>query len=524
MPDMPASPTTIRDFLRQLERREFTSISPIVEQHLVALLQLPNVKYQRIVNPALSLLRLDADIAVALERASASHGGLTDAEVQRALPALDRPLVHALLRRTILGDIGVELLLNPVRHFLLRKYTDNGSGAIRPWLKTVVSLACQLSNNEYVYWYSDWELSRVEQLARAMKLGEIADAELEIASCVLAMYVDVASVVEQCVHPDAVIAALPEEMVVQVRNAALERQFAAEIPTVGVSADEVSHAVREQYEQFPYPRWISMDFGPARELGEAVSRWIGAPFEARRNAGHKLRAFVPGCGTGIHPLALANALRNCDVLAMDLSRASLAYAMRKSREYGMTNVRFVHGDLLSLDPQEHHFDVIEVDGVLHHMRDVKAALKRMADFLEPGGLMEVGIYSRQRTQRMGAARRLRETFGSGKSAATLREFRRKAVQEFLGTSEAPFLEYNDFHTLSGVRDLLFHAHETMFSLEEIKAMLDDAGLRFVGFTNVPKRIREEFDSKYPGSREDLQAWIRFAGHAPMFYSFWVEKP
>jgi hypothetical protein len=93
----------------------------------------------------------------------------------------------------------------------------------------------------------------------------------------------------------------------------------------------------------------------------------------------------------------------------------------------------------------------------------------------------------------------------------------------LGTPEAPVLEYDDFHTLSGVRDLLFHAHEAEFSLEEIKAMLDEAELRFVGFTSVPKSVREEFDSKYPGSREDLQAWIRFAGHAPCLFTFWVEK-
>lgn len=525
MTDVATSPdNSVRRFLRELERCEFTSATPVVEQQLTSFLHLPDIDSQELVRPALSLLRLDSEIAAALERASESRGKMSDVEVLRVLPALDRPLVHALLRRTIVGDLGIELLLNPVRRFLLHCYMDNGPGAIRPWCRTVVSLACQLSNNEYVYWHSDGELSGVEQLTRAVQSGEITGTDLEVAYSVLAMYEDVAGLVEHCVNRDAVLAALPEELLVQVRNAALEQEIATQLPTFGMSVDEVSHAVREQYEQFPYPRWISMDFGPARELGEAVRRWIDAPFQPRRTGEHQLLAFVPGCGTGRHPLMLATALRNCDVLAMDLSRASLAYGVRKAQEYGIDNVRFVHGDLLAFDCREHRFDVIEAVGVLHLMRDVKAALKRMAELLNPGGLMEVGLYSRQRTQRTGAARQLRETFGSGKAAKTLREYRRRAVQGFLGTPEASFLQYYDFHTLSGVRDLLFHVHEAELSLEEIKVMIDDAGLRFLGFTDVSKRVRDEFDSKYPGSREDLQAWIRFAGHAPNLYTFWVEKP
>ena len=68
------------------------------------------------------------------------------------------------------------------------------------------------------------------------------------------------------------------------------------------------------------------------------------------------KVLVPGCGTGYHPLILARRHPEADVLAVDLSRTSLAYAIRKQEELKITNVRFCQADLLCLGELSDRFE------------------------------------------------------------------------------------------------------------------------------------------------------------------------
>ena len=49
------------------------------------------------------------------------------------------------------------------------------------------------------------------------------------------------------------------------------------------------------------------------------------------------------------------------------SAAAMAYAFRKSMEYGMDNIEFKQMDLLNVADLGDIFDIIECGGVLHHM-------------------------------------------------------------------------------------------------------------------------------------------------------------
>src|SRR5256886_12917699 len=51
------------------------------------------------------------------------------------------------------------------------------------------------------------------------------------------------------------------------------------------------------------------------------------------------RILVAGCGTGQNAIAAAKRFSDASVLAIDFSRASLAYAMRKTREIGRASCR-----------------------------------------------------------------------------------------------------------------------------------------------------------------------------------------
>ena len=83
----------------------------------------------------------------------------------------------------------------------------------------------------------------------------------------------------------------------------------------------------------------------------------------------------------------------------------------------------------------------------------------------------------------------------------------------------------DFYSMSGCRDLLFHVHEVCFSLPQIEAMIARLGLRFLGFEfpdsgQTLARYRARF-----ADPADLQSWHRFEVENPdtfaRMYQFWV---
>src|SRR6185312_7731228 len=132
-------------------------------------------------------------------------------------------------------------------------------------------------------------------------------------------------------------------------------------------------------------------------------------FELARD---RVDILVAGCGTGQHPIELALRLKDADVLAIDLSLASLAYAQRQSEALGL-NIRYAQADILRLADTGLHFDLIESSGVLHHMADPFAGWRALLSMLRPGGVMQVGLYSTTARRDIAAARALIAERGYG---------------------------------------------------------------------------------------------------------------
>ena len=95
--------------------------------------------------------------------------------------------------------------------------------------------------------------------------------------------------------------------------------------------DPVSRRVAAQYEENPYPRWLSIPEQPRVGAGLNLRRrfpgfsppdWLDSACEA----------LVAGCGTGYEPIELALRQPRWQITGIDLSRASLAYASRMARE------------------------------------------------------------------------------------------------------------------------------------------------------------------------------------------------
>jgi SAM-dependent methyltransferase len=235
---------------------------------------------------------------------------------------------------------------------------------------------------------------------------------------------------------------------------------------------------------------------------------------------------IAGCGTGQHSIRAASRFSDCQVTAVDLSLASLAYAKRKTAELGITNLRYLQADILNLNNLEQDFDVIESAGVLHHMDEPMAGWRVLRDMLKPGGLMKIGLYSELARQQIVKIKDEIVFLNVGTSRAEIRNFRKSLMaSEIKGHQQ--ITSFADFFSLSAVRDLIFHVQEHRFTLPKIKKCLDELKLEFCGFEdkNAISNFRELHGEQ--ANIYDLVLWHQYEESNPSafvgMYQFWCQK-
>ena len=237
----------------------------------------------------------------------------------------------------------------------------------------------------------------------------------------------------------------------------------------------------------------------------------------------QIDVLVAGCGTGSHSIDTARRFVQTQVLAVDMSRASLAYARRKTRALGLTNIEYGQADILKLGSLGRQFDVIEAVGVLHHLAEPAAAWRLLLSLLRPNGLMFIGLYSAAARRPLDAARTLIVERGYKPTTDDIRACR----QDLIARHGLP--PFSDFASTSGCRDLLFNVMEHEFTIPEIKTFLDANCLTFLGFEQLRPDTGERFRQQFPdpSARRDLTAWHAFEQKNPHtfgnMYFFWVQK-
>ncbi len=307
------------------------------------------------------------------------------------------------------------------------------------------------------------------------------------------------------------------------------------------AADATGDAVAAQYEANPYPRWGWVQpplAGAVRAFLDRIAGGSGGPQPDGGWTDGPLRILIAGCGTGRQAVEAALAYApNARLLAFDFSRASLRYAAMKARRHRLDAVRFRQADILDLPdfapPFDRPADLIECIGVLHHMADPFAGWRILLDRLRPGGLMYVGLYSATARRGLTALRERLAAEGIDRADAdAIRAVRARILARPEDDFERGLADSADFYTLSEVRDLLFHAHETPLTLEAIGAFLEDEGLEFLHM-DVRPHIAEAFADSLSGGQgesaaRDLRAWAAFERDNPDtfdgMYLFWVRKP
>jgi 2-polyprenyl-3-methyl-5-hydroxy-6-metoxy-1,4-benzoquinol methylase len=426
-------------------------------------------------------------------------------------------LLQALLCRTPNQDRKLESLLTAARQRLLQ--TVQQSASID--LAFVCAMARQCFINEYVFAQGVKETERAcrlrDELAAALEQGAVLDPVLigVVAAYFPLLSVPLAPRLLERSWPAEIEAVLTQ----QIREPGQEDTLRAAIPRLTVIKDDVSHLVRSQYEENPYPRWVSA--GPAvtpQSLASFLRQTSPfVPVEDQSDS-QDLDILVAGCGTGRNAIETRQKFAGAQVLAVDLSRNSLAHAARKTQELGISGIDYAQADILELGATGRRFDLIEAVGVLHHLADPFAGWHVLASLLKPRGVMMVGLYSSEARRDLPAM-----AFGLGDTAQGVRQARQILIGQ-----NAPVIQRVDFFTTSTCRDLLFHVQEHRLTLAEIAGFLAANNLRLLGFSledAVLAAYRKRFADD-PGA-VNLDHWQAFEKDHPEtfsgMYQFWLQK-
>jgi Flp pilus assembly protein TadD/SAM-dependent methyltransferase len=490
-----------------------------------------------LVSAALRIIKANARIAAAADRAAAQWPRLLDVDQLCGTNGLSHfaadALLHELLRAAPVSDRDLERMLTALRRALFDLAAqDPPSAALTDdGLELLCALAQQCFVNEHVWVASDREEERVRGLAGRLAAALDAGDDLPAAWIpAVAAYLPLDSVGGAALLGGrswpAPVAAVVERQVAERRA---QRELAKALPQLTAVDDGVSLAVKRQYEENPYPRWIAAGIAPPQSTLDALLAQKFPHAGLKPLGKSPIDVLIAGCGTGQHAIEVAQQYLGVDMLAVDLSAASLGYAAHKSRALGLTNIRYTVADILALDTLGMSFDFIGASGVLHHLADPLAAWRRLLRVLRPGGVMNVGLYSERGRADIVHAHRFIAECGFAATADGIRRCRQEMMSRPDDALLAKAWQRSDFFSLSGCRDLLFHAMEHRLTLPEIAAFLDSNELKFLGFdadASLQRRYAARFPADVAGT--DLSSWHQFEMENPGsfvgMYQFWIQKP
>jgi carbamoyltransferase len=226
------------------------------------------------------------------------------------------------------------------------------------------------------------------------------------------------------------------------------------------------------------------------------------------------RVIDVGCGAGW----FVNSCRHfydTTVLGVDMNPVVLKQARSVARLMPESDgVAFVEADVFEFEPDE-PFDVVNSLGVLHHTPDCHQAIRRVLEWIAPGGYLHLGLYHHY------GRKPFLDHFASlqANGAADSRLY-----DEFKRLN--PNIS-DETHLLSWFRDQVLHPHETQHTYEEIQALLRSEGFRVEAtsinhFKPMPSLDRLiELERRQEQASKD--ALYKKGQYAPGFFVVWARR-
>ncbi|MEE9424504.1 MAG: methyltransferase domain-containing protein [Methylococcales bacterium] len=429
------------------------------------------------------------------------------------------------LRICVVPNINIERLLYHLRRTILN-YSVNNLKEAPTWATGFAyALAEQCFLNEYIYEETKEEKEQVETLINALNNKQnITPLSVSALACYRplnsfpALTKTFLKLLENLSEDDRIL--YQRVISQQIEEPEIEQQLKKEIKSFSTIDNEVSQKVRDQYESNPYPRWIS--------TGSVENDEGGFVFAETDPLKH-YDILIAGCATGHYPIKVCKNYPSSSVTGVDISLSSLAYGLRKAQEMKMENLKLMHGDILGLENLKQQFDIIFSSGVLHHMKNPEAGWQVLTNILKPGGLMKIGLYSELERQHITDCRQYIVEHKIPDTPKGIRRIRKIIAGFPEGHPFKKVMPFNDFYSISMMRDLFFHVQEQCFTIPRIQQALDDFDLEFLSFSMVMPQAVQQYSQMFPDdpAMTNLEHWDQYEHKYPDtftgLYQFWCRK-
>ena len=366
-------------FIRSLTDRPVAMEAASVKQAYVKCLQDDKIQCGAAIDTWFHTISGSPEFKPTLEKISQANNEEIEKFLkdQDVIKTLNDPLLYHGIEQLIYPADILENTFKAVRHAIL----DNPKLLV-PLVPFIRAMAKQLFMTEYAIFETDRETQKVEKLLEVLNNGKASaldTQDLLILACYRSLHlVKPLYENESLFLGDEIVGSLIK---LEVQNHLTEQSLKSTIPAFGRITNVVSQATRDQYEENPCPKWITVTGLPQPD------------FLLERAKG--LDVLNAGCGTGQEVINAAQVLKTSNFTAIDLSVSSLAYGKRQAIEADVQNIDFRHGDILEVGELDKQYDIILSSGVLHHMEDTQEGLKKLASVLKPtGSRMLIALYSK----------------------------------------------------------------------------------------------------------------------------------
>jgi len=425
------------------------------------------------------------------------------------------PLMLAALRHTLIKSEILEKLIMSLRHELLSHSTKQGQLS-KGYIPLCQAIAQYGLRNEYILPATQAENDMIAVLENVINtaLNQFGCTALDVSGALLlvSMY-----------QPWQGLEQYEKLMSFDTQNwpeeTYLLKHWYDEFRTIeSFSFESITpiplasnNNVKNQYENFPYPRWLTLDYKKNINYGVALRHEFphanipGYLFE------EELSILIAGCGTGRHAINVAKHFNSVNVLAVDISHNSLAYAKYMASKLNVNNIDFKLCDLTKLGTIETKFSIIECSGVLHHIRHYKKALNNLLNNLKPNGLIKLSLYSKRTREPVTQVRNIFKHENIQSEQHKIKVTRHAIMQSNIITKKEGITSSDDFYSMSGTVDMLFHEYEKQYTPIMIKKLCNEFNLTFLGFSNLSHKTKADFKD-FNGVKADLldlNQWDKF---------------
>ena len=482
-----------------------------------------------------SIARLTANqikYQLGLTQTASESTAAQDIDLQRIA---DTPLLINLLLNALNTDPIMERFLKHLRKRLLRQAVEQHH--LESSMETLcTAIAIQCFANEYLYSVELDEQVSLQTLKARITIADSSCSPLQpqipIDLSIVAMYEPLAETIWAdslaAMPPDHYSSGFNTLIRLTVSQPLEEKSIKSRIRHLAPLENDVSSAVREQYEQNPYPRWFKLPMRHKTSYHQYL-RQLFPQFDPPAFLESAVSVLNAGCGTGQEAAMISQSRLVTDIVGLDLSATSLAHGQRMANLLAIETLCFIQGDILDCSKLDREFAVIESTGVLHHMQDPVAGWRALLDCLQPGGVMKVGLYSTLASIEVNQARQIIQQRHLDSKAGTIRSFREEILNKAESDTLYALRYSDDFYSISACRDLLFHVQEQSYTLPQLGKILEQLDLKFIGFELADPKVRRKFKQQFAqdDALQNLENWDSFEKKHPQtfaaMYVFWCQK-